>query len=158
MTMRFVVAALAAMLAVPGHAAEPATRAAGAQYRPASTALKASVTVRMRAETTATSRRVELATPTAAERAKLVELNRNAGSVYAAPGRPQYIGFGRDVAAGDRRIDHSKLAWTTLADGDRVVVRSEGEATTVSVLNAAGAPESSANAESIVRVLAEDLK
>jgi outer membrane protein assembly factor BamC len=40
----------------------------------------------------------------------------------------------------------------------RIVVRSQGEATTVSVLNAAGAPESSANAESIVRVLAEDLK
>ncbi|MGL4809625.1 MAG: outer membrane protein assembly factor BamC, partial [Giesbergeria sp.] len=40
----------------------------------------------------------------------------------------------------------------------RVVVRSEGEASTISVLNAAGAPESSANAESIVRVLAEDLK
>lgn len=40
----------------------------------------------------------------------------------------------------------------------RIVVRSEGEATTVSVLNAAGAPETSANAESIVRVLADDLK
>ncbi|NUN61314.1 MAG: outer membrane protein assembly factor BamC [Burkholderiaceae bacterium] len=40
----------------------------------------------------------------------------------------------------------------------RVVVRSQGEATTVSVLNAAGAPETSANAERIVRVLAEDLK
>lgn len=40
----------------------------------------------------------------------------------------------------------------------RIVVRSQGEATTVSVLNAAGAPETSANAENIVRVLAEDLK
>jgi len=40
----------------------------------------------------------------------------------------------------------------------RIVVRSEGEATTVSVLNAAGAPESSANAENIVRVLVDDLK
>jgi len=40
----------------------------------------------------------------------------------------------------------------------RIVVRSQGEATTVSVLNATGAPESSANAESIVRVLADDLK
>ena len=40
----------------------------------------------------------------------------------------------------------------------RIVVRSQGEATTVSVLNAAGAPESSANAERIVRVLADDLK
>nr|WP_216842414.1 outer membrane protein assembly factor BamC [Acidovorax sp. SRB_14] len=40
----------------------------------------------------------------------------------------------------------------------RVVVRSEGNASTVSVLNAAGAPETSANAQSIVRVLAADLK
>ena len=40
----------------------------------------------------------------------------------------------------------------------RVVVRSQGEATTVSVLNGAGAPETSANAERIVRVLADDLK
>jgi len=38
------------------------------------------------------------------------------------------------------------------------VVRSQGEATTVSVLNEAGAPESSANAERILRVLADDLK
>ena len=40
----------------------------------------------------------------------------------------------------------------------RIVVRSQGEATTVSVLNAAGAPETSANAERIMRVLADDLK
>ena len=40
----------------------------------------------------------------------------------------------------------------------RIVVRSVGEATTVSVLNEAGAPESSANAERIVRVIADDLK
>jgi outer membrane protein assembly factor BamC len=40
----------------------------------------------------------------------------------------------------------------------RIVLRSEGEATTVSVLNEAGAPESSANADRIVRVIADDLK
>jgi outer membrane protein assembly factor BamC len=40
----------------------------------------------------------------------------------------------------------------------RIVVRSQGDASTVSVLNEAGAPESSANAERIVRVIAEDLK
>lgn len=40
----------------------------------------------------------------------------------------------------------------------RIVVRSEGEKSTVSVLNAAGAPEASANAERIVRVLSDDLK
>ena len=40
----------------------------------------------------------------------------------------------------------------------RMVVRSQGEATTVSVLNEAGAPETSANAERIVRVIADDLK
>ncbi len=40
----------------------------------------------------------------------------------------------------------------------RIVVRSQGEATTVSVLNEAGAPDSSANAERIVRVIADELK
>ncbi len=40
----------------------------------------------------------------------------------------------------------------------RIVVRSQGEASTVSVLNEAGAPESSANAERIVRVITDDLK
>ena len=40
----------------------------------------------------------------------------------------------------------------------RIAVRSQGEATTVSVLNAEGAPETSANAQRIVQVLADDLK
>ncbi len=40
----------------------------------------------------------------------------------------------------------------------RIVVRSEGNRSTVSVLNTAGAPETSANAQRIVRVLADDLK
>ncbi|MFO1307820.1 MAG: hypothetical protein U1F64_05190 [Burkholderiales bacterium] len=116
--MRFVVVAAAAMLAVPALAAEPVTRVPGAQYRPA-TVQKALVPVPMRVETSAASRRVELAVPTASERAKLVELNRNAGSARAAPGRPQFIGFGREVALADRRLDLAKLAWTTLEGGDR---------------------------------------
>ena len=40
----------------------------------------------------------------------------------------------------------------------RVTVRSEGSQSTVSVLNATGAPEASANAERILRVLADDMK
>ncbi|CAN7228225.1 outer membrane protein assembly factor BamC [Acidovorax sp. LjRoot118] len=40
----------------------------------------------------------------------------------------------------------------------RIVVRSQGEATTVSVLNEGGTPEASANAERIVRVIADELK
>ena len=40
----------------------------------------------------------------------------------------------------------------------RIVVRSQGESSTVSVLNEAGAPESSENAARIVRVIADDLK
>jgi outer membrane protein assembly factor BamC len=39
-----------------------------------------------------------------------------------------------------------------------IAVRSQGEATTVSVLNAAGGPESSDNAQRIVKVLADDLR
>ena len=40
----------------------------------------------------------------------------------------------------------------------RVAVRSEGNATTVSVLNAAGTPETSADAQRILQVIADDLK
>ena len=40
----------------------------------------------------------------------------------------------------------------------RITVRGDTNATTVSVLNAAGAPETSANAQRIVQVLADDLK
>ncbi|MDH6168239.1 outer membrane protein assembly factor BamC [Variovorax boronicumulans] len=40
----------------------------------------------------------------------------------------------------------------------RILVKSQGEATTVSVQNEAGAPETSANAQRIVKVIADDLK
>ena len=40
----------------------------------------------------------------------------------------------------------------------RIAVRAQGESTTVSVLNADGAAESSANAQRIVKVIADDLK
>jgi outer membrane protein assembly factor BamC len=40
----------------------------------------------------------------------------------------------------------------------RVVVRSQGDSSVVSVLNATGAPDSSANAQRIVKVIVEDLK
>jgi outer membrane protein assembly factor BamC len=40
----------------------------------------------------------------------------------------------------------------------RISVRSQGESTTVAVLNEAGAPEASANAQRIVSVIAADLR
>jgi len=40
----------------------------------------------------------------------------------------------------------------------RIAVRSEGQSTTISVLNANGAPEASATAQRIVQVMADDLK
>ena len=40
----------------------------------------------------------------------------------------------------------------------RISLKSQGESTTVSVLNASGAPEVSANAQRIVQVIADDLK
>ncbi|MBA3774121.1 MAG: outer membrane protein assembly factor BamC [Ramlibacter sp.] len=40
----------------------------------------------------------------------------------------------------------------------RINLQSQGESTTVSVLNAGGAPESSANAQRIVQVIADDLR
>ena len=40
----------------------------------------------------------------------------------------------------------------------RIALKSQGESTTVSILNAAGAPETSDNAGRIVKVIADDLK
>ena len=40
----------------------------------------------------------------------------------------------------------------------RINLKSQGESTTVSILNSAGAPEASANAQRIVQVIADDLK
>ena len=40
----------------------------------------------------------------------------------------------------------------------RIVVKSQGEASTVAVLTEAGSPETSANAQRIVQVIADDLK
>ncbi len=51
-----------------------------------------------------------------------------------------------------------KSAKTSTLQKYRIVLQSEGNTTTVSVLNAAGAPETSDNAQRIVKVLADDLK
>ena len=40
----------------------------------------------------------------------------------------------------------------------RIILKSQGESTTVSVLNSSGTPETSANAQRIVKVIADDLK
>ena len=40
----------------------------------------------------------------------------------------------------------------------RILVKSQGETSTVSVLNEAGAPDATANAQRIVQVIADDLK
>jgi lysyl endopeptidase len=117
MTIRSVLVLVAAALAVPVHA-EPVNGMSAARYEAAATP-KATQAARMRAESTL-ARRVELAKPGLGEIAKLATLNRNGGSAFAAPGYPQFIGFGRDVDAEKRRVDLSALAWTTLDGGARV--------------------------------------
>ena len=79
--------------------------------------------------------------------------------------RSQGVYFVRYVAPGTDKQDpgfFSKLFTgskpATLPLKYRIVVRAEGEASVVSVLNEAGTPESSTNAEHILRVLADDLK
>jgi len=115
---RFILAALAAALAVPAAAQAPVTQAPSASYS-AARAPKAAVAAPMRLEGAVQAHRVELARPGATERAKLAALNGN-GSALSAPGMPQFIGFGRDVDAQKRRVDLSALTWTTTADGARV--------------------------------------
>ena len=78
--------------------------------------------------------------------------------------RSQGVYFVRYVPPTDKKDKgfFSKL-FSSSSDGVaplkyRIVVRTQGNVSTVSVLNAAGAPESSENAQRIVRVLVDDLK
>lgn len=79
--------------------------------------------------------------------------------------RSQGVYFVRYVAPGSDKEEQgffSKLFTPSKAATPpikyRVVVQGVGATSTVAVLNAAGAPEASANAERIVRVLADELK
>jgi len=117
--IRFVLAALAAVLAMPAAAQAPVLQAPSASYSAAKTP-KVMAAAPMRLEGAAQAHRIELARPGATERAKLASLNGNRGTALSAPGMPQFIGFGRDVDAQKRRVDLSALTWTTTADGARV--------------------------------------
>jgi outer membrane protein assembly factor BamC len=68
---------------------------------------------------------------------------------YVEPSDPKKEGFLSKLFKGDSPNAPIKF---------RIKLQSQGESTTVTVQNAAGAPESSANAERIVRVIADDLK
>lgn len=116
MRLRFAMAALAAVLAMPADAGPPATRAD--EFQPIPAVAKDASSQRMRLDTFTAARRVALARPEAAETRKLLALN--GGSAIAAPGRPQFIGYGREVPASARRVDLAALGWTDLGDGRRV--------------------------------------
>lgn len=120
MSIRILAAAVvAAMLAVPGHAADTATRQTGAVYQ-SPLRHAAAAAAPMHVSRVAPSRSVDLAAPSEAERAGFAELNRNRGAKSSSFGRPRFIGFGRDIDVAERRIDLGELAWTALAGGERV--------------------------------------
>ena len=73
---------------------------------------------------------------------------------YVAPNadRKEATGFlGRMFSFGRSDKDEAPLKY-------RIALKSEGQSTTVSVLNSTGAPETSPNAQRIVQVIADDLK
>jgi outer membrane protein assembly factor BamC len=80
--------------------------------------------------------------------------------------RNQGTYFVRYVAPSADRKEQGFLARVLNLGGDksdppikyRIALKSEGQTTTVSVLNASGAPEASTNAQRIVQVIADDLK
>jgi len=78
--------------------------------------------------------------------------------------RAQGMYFVRYVEASADKKDPGFLAKLFSRDKDaapvkyRIALKSQGEATTVSVLNAGGAPEASETAKRIVQVIADDLK
>jgi outer membrane protein assembly factor BamC len=58
-------------------------------------------------------------------------------------------GFFARLFSSDKKVDPLKY---------RIALKSQGESTTVSVQDAKGAPETSENAQRIVKVIADDLK
>jgi outer membrane protein assembly factor BamC len=77
--------------------------------------------------------------------------------------RAQGVYFVRYVEPGDNKEPgfFSKLFGSSKDAAPlkfRIALKSQGESTTVSVLNASGAPETSDNAQRIVKVIADDLK
>jgi len=70
---------------------------------------------------------------------------------YVPPGRKEPGLLAKMITFGRAGQDDKPLKL-------RVLVKSQGEQSTVSVLNEAGAPDSSENATKIVQVIADDLK
>ncbi|MGA0569210.1 outer membrane protein assembly factor BamC [Variovorax sp. VNK109] len=68
-----------------------------------------------------------------------------------APDRKEPGFFGKLFSFGSKSDSVAPLKY-------RIALKSAGNSTTVSVLNAAGAPDTSANAQRIVKVIADDLK
>ncbi len=80
--------------------------------------------------------------------------DRNAGTYFVRyvepnPDRKDKGFFGRLFTGGEKPAAPLKY---------RITVKSEGASTTVSVLNASGTPETSANAQRIVQVIADDIR
>lgn len=118
MSLRFATLVLAAALAAPLQSQPLATKAAES-VPGATTATKAApAAVAMRLGGATAGRRVELASPGSSAGREIAKLN--GGGSVSSPGRPQFIGFGRDVPKASRKVDLSALAWTQLDDGTRV--------------------------------------
>jgi outer membrane protein assembly factor BamC len=82
--------------------------------------------------------------------------DRNAGTYFVRyvppnPDKKEPSVFSKILTLGRAGNDEKPLKL-------RIVVKSQGDASTVSVLNEAGAPETAANAQRIAQVLADDLK
>jgi outer membrane protein assembly factor BamC len=82
--------------------------------------------------------------------------DRNAGTYFVRyvppnPDKAEPGFFAKLFGFGSSKKDEAPLKF-------RILVKDSGDTSTVSVLNASGAPESSANAQRIVQVIADDLK
>ena len=140
MSSRILLAAVAALGAAGLHAQSLVTSVPGIS-RPAAEAAKVSVAPSMRLDGRAPSRDVRLDAPASSERtSKLAALNRDGKTA----GRPQFIGFGRELPSASRDVRLDSLGWSTVEGGARaarVDVGSGGAAAIRVALRMTGVPD-----------------
>lgn len=140
MSSRILLAVVAALGVAGLHAQSLVTSVPGIS-RPAAEAAKLSVAPSMRLDGRAPSRNVRLDTPASSERtSKLAALNRDGKTA----GRPQFIGFGRELPSASRDVRLESLGWSTVEGGARaarVDVGSGGAAAIRVALRMTGVPD-----------------
>ena len=115
-----VLLALLATAVSAGLSAQSLVTSVDGVARPATDIAKVSTAAAMRLDARAAARELRLVVPTDSERAKLAQLNSRGEVSGKLAGRPQFIGFGREVLAAQGEVRLESLAWARIDGGAQV--------------------------------------